>query len=107
MNNKKITILCFLKLSVIVFAPIVIILTPLSSVENKSFCLYTNIFGFHCPGCGMTRAMFSMLHFQFNMAIRYNRFVILVFPIFTYYWVQYFIKILFTLKEEIFHGIRN
>jgi len=106
MKNKTVT-LCFLKLSVILLAPIIIILIPISSIENKSFCLYTNLFGFHCPGCGMTRAMFSIMHFQFNNAIRYNRLVILVSPILIYYWMQYFIKILFTLKEEIFHGTRN
>jgi len=106
MKNKTITH-CFLKLSVILLAPIIIILTPISIIENKSFCLYTNLFGFHCPGCGMTRAIFSIMHFQFNNAIRYNRLVILVFPILIYYWMQYFIKILFTLKEEIFHGTRN
>jgi len=106
MNNKTVT-LCFLKLSVMMLAPIIMILTPISSIENKSFCLYTNLLGFHCPGCGMTRAMFSIMHFQFNIAIRYNKLVILVFPILIYYWMQYFIKILFILKEEIFHGIRN
>ncbi|MBP8084512.1 MAG: DUF2752 domain-containing protein [Spirochaetes bacterium] len=106
MKNKTVT-LCFLKLSVILLAPIIIILIPISSIENKSFCLYTNLLGFHCPGCGMTRAMFSIMHFQFNNAIRYNKLVILVFPILIYYWLQYFIKILFILKEEIFHGTRN
>ncbi len=41
-------------------------------------CLFNKITGFLCPGCGMTRAVNSILHFNFKEAWRYNILVYII-----------------------------
>lgn len=43
-------------------------------------CLIKNIFGVSCPGCGMTRACFSALRFNFKLAFYYHPLWILLIP---------------------------
>ncbi len=35
-------------------------------------CSFLKNTGMYCPGCGATRAVFSILHGRFIMAVRYN-----------------------------------
>jgi len=44
-------------------------------------CIYSELTGLYCPGCGMTRAAFSLLELDFYQAIRYNAFSIIVIPL--------------------------
>ncbi|MGC6466204.1 MAG: DUF2752 domain-containing protein [Akkermansiaceae bacterium] len=37
-------------------------------------CLFHQVTGLHCPGCGATRATESLLSFQWGMALRQNAF---------------------------------
>ena len=43
-------------------------------------CIFHEITGLYCPGCGGTRAMFSLIKLDFYQAMRYNALIIL-FPI--------------------------
>lgn len=67
-------------------------------IENsmESICIYKRIVGKECFNCGMTRAFLSILHLNFDDAIRYNWKVIIVFPytiiIYIYSWYKYIIK---------------
>jgi hypothetical protein len=45
-----------------------------------SICLFKKLFGIECLGCGMTRAISSMLHLNFSEAISYNRLVVILLP---------------------------
>ena len=38
----------------------------------KISCIFKLIFKIPCPGCGMTRAYISLLHFDFAKAFEYN-----------------------------------
>lgn len=51
-----------------------------SLAEAPSVCLFRTLWGIECLGCGMTRAMVSVMHMDFSRALSYNRLVILVFP---------------------------
>lgn len=35
-------------------------------------CIFYKITGFYCPGCGVTRLLFSLLKLDFYQAFRYN-----------------------------------
>ena len=35
-------------------------------------CYYLTVHGYECPGCGLTRMVFSMLQLQFGRAFLYN-----------------------------------
>jgi len=48
-------------------------------------CIYNKITGLYCPGCGMTRAIYSLFKLDFYQAFRYNVFSIILFPILLIY----------------------
>ena len=57
-------------------------LAPTAWLERTpSVCLYWNVFGVHCPGCGMTRAISALLHADYARALSFNRLVVVVFPL--------------------------
>ena len=51
-------------------------------------CIFNKISGLYCPGCGMTRAVFSLMELDFYQAFRYNIFSILLLPILFIYGVS-------------------
>ncbi len=40
--------------------------------SETSLCLHYRIFGIECPFCGLTRAGYSFLHFQFSKGMHLN-----------------------------------
>lgn len=48
-------------------------------------CMFNIVTGLYCPGCGMTRAVHSLLHFKFYQAVRYNILIILIPPLLIIY----------------------
>lgn len=44
-------------------------------------CVFHELTGFNCPGCGITRMLFSFLQFSFVEGARYNYFFALTSPI--------------------------
>jgi hypothetical protein len=55
-------VICFLTASFI----------PLEYIEGRSFCIFYNLFGITCLGCGTTRAVFNVIHFNFIRALQFN-----------------------------------
>lgn len=43
-------------------------------------CLFRNLVGLRCPGCGMTHALSALLHGEFARAFLYNKLVVVAFP---------------------------
>lgn len=57
-------------------------------------CVFHEITGLYCAGCGMTRAVNALSKFEFYQAFRYNLFVVFALPFIAiyflvegYYWV--------------------
>ena len=53
-------------------------------------CIFHEITNLYCPGCGITRAIFSLFELNIIQAIKYNILLITVIPLILYY---YLIKI--------------
>lgn len=57
-------------------------------------------FKIYCSACGILRATYNLLHFNFAIAFFYNSFYVLSMPIFIYLYIAFLIKIFF--KKDIF-----
>jgi len=55
---------------------------PLSWIDHgPNLCLVKAISGKECPGCGLTRAFFHLLHGEWRTALAFNWRCMVVFPI--------------------------
>ena len=83
-----------IKLLLLLSLPIVLYTIPEESIyTGKSICIFTNIFGVECWGCGITRAIFSVLYFRFTEAWEYNKLVPIVFPLLVYEWIKSIVRL--------------
>ena len=77
----------------IIFIPIALYFIPLNWIKSQhTICLYKNISGHDCYGCGMTRAILNALHFNFDEAYNYNKLVIIVLPLLIFIWAKLVLK---------------
>jgi hypothetical protein len=79
----------------ILMIPVVFYIIPLEWINNHhSICLFLNVTGHECYGCGMTRAVFSAIHFRFTDAFHFNRLSPVVFPLLIYIWAKTLVSLL-------------
>ena len=45
-------------------------------------CIFHEVTGLYCPGCGITRCLLALSHLEFYQAFRYNILVFLLLPFF-------------------------
>jgi hypothetical protein len=73
-----------LNLFFVVFSALLLVILHQISFETmnvpleKNSCFYFQIFNKPCPGCGMTRATYFLLHFDIRKAIYYNPSVLFI-----------------------------
>lgn len=48
-------------------------------------CVFHELTGFYCPGCGITRAAVSLLQLDFHQAYRYNSLLLFLLPLYITY----------------------
>lgn len=83
------------KLLILVLIPVVLYAIPLENICNgNTICIFTNVFGIECWGCGITRAIFSALHFHFYDAWEYNRLFVVVLPLLLFLWMRAVVRLL-------------
>jgi hypothetical protein len=81
------------KVAGILLIPFILYFVPVDWLDQQhSICLYKNITGNECYGCGMTRAILSSLHFKFLNAFYFNKLFIIVLPLLIYLWGKSLIK---------------
>lgn len=75
-------------LALLLLEPIVLWLLPGDFFDNTGIeiCPSKAIFNVECLGCGMTRAVMHMHHFQFSDAIFYNYGVVAIYPALVVVW---------------------
>jgi|GEM_PF-1949569 hypothetical protein len=65
---------------------IVLLLLPADYFNTgQSLCVSVLLFDTSCYGCGMTRAIMHMIHFDFSSAWEFNPLSFIVFPLASYY----------------------
>lgn len=79
----------YLLLYLVSIIPFLLYLLPTDGIFNHdhTICLFKNIFGIECWGCGMTRAFFSLIYGNLDLALSYNKLIIIVFPMLVCYWI--------------------
>lgn len=80
--------------AVVVLLPIGVYLLPRERVfSGETLCLFHNLVGQECWGCGMTRAVVALMYLDFTTAWAYNRAVVIVAPLLVYIWVKWIVRL--------------
>lgn len=75
-------------LAVLVITPIVLLILPADYFnDGPTLCPSMRFFHVECPGCGMTRAIMHLIHFDFDSAAYFNAGSFLAAPVFGVYWL--------------------
>lgn len=76
---------------IVAFVPIVVGLfaVALGRAINHTICPFFTLTGLPCPGCGGTRAMFSLAHGDIIQAFTYNAFAIFLVAGMTSLWLRW------------------
>lgn len=80
LNNRKKRIV-FIIFTIISIYILLFIYYKIYSVYHIGIrCIFYTLTKLYCPGCGITRAIFSLIRFKFKEALHYNLLVTLFLP---------------------------
>ena len=89
------------KLGVLFLLPFLLFFLSLDKLESgRSICLFKNLFGIECYGCGITKAVIASIQLDFIRAFNYNKLIVVVMPLMVYLWIKEIIKCVKTLKSS-------
>ena len=90
--NKK-TKLIIIILSILIVLFIAYFYYYLNKTYNFIIpCIIKKITGLYCPGCGITRMIFSLIKLDFYQAFRYNPLLFFLLPIILIFLIDFLIK---------------
>jgi len=96
------------KLCVLFLLPFLPFMFSLDELEAKqSVCLFKNLFGIECYGCGITKAIIASVQLDFIRAFNYNKLIVVVMPLILYLWVKEIIKSVKVLKNSQICGFKK
>lgn len=73
--------------------PVLLMLLPADYFDNgQVLCPSKRFLDLECMGCGMTRGIQHLIHFQFEEAWAFNKLSFIVFPVIAYLWLAYVLK---------------
>ena len=92
--NKSIVkkVLVFLVPLVAVFLLCILAVYVANNISLPSCITYT-LFHINCPGCGMTRSVIALLHFDFLLSLRQNAFIIFGIVLVLMYYFELVLKV--------------
>ncbi len=70
-------------------------------------CLFHQITGYYCPGCGITRCLFSLLEGKIYQAFMYNQLVFILLPFFIIYFIYNSYIYIFNKENKLINKIPN
>lgn len=70
-------------------------------------CIFHEITNLYCPGCGITRMLFSLIKLDFYQAFRYNVLLFISLPFSIYVFADMFIKFLMYKNDYFYKKINN
>ncbi len=77
----------YIKLILLILIPITLLILPANFFDNgKSVCLSVVLLDIECYGCGITRAIMHLIHFDLEEALYYNTLSFIVLPLLIYVW---------------------
>ena len=84
----------YLWLFLLIVFPIVLWILPGDFFDDGTLILCPSraFFGVNCSGCGLTRAIMHMHHFQFEEALDFNVSSVLYYPFLVFLWFRWLIK---------------
>ena len=89
----------YIQFLLLALIPIITLIISYVGVENgPTICIFTNILGINCTGCGMTRAIITFINGDFNQAINYNFNVIIILPLLLIIWFKQFFSIMYRIN---------
>ncbi|MBM3185159.1 MAG: DUF2752 domain-containing protein [Bacteroidetes bacterium] len=96
MERNKISLIIKRALLVIILVgPFILIFLPANYFDSgQSICLSIRLFNLECLGCGLTRAIMHLIHFDINAAWNYNKLSFIIFPILVLFWINLFGKLI-------------
>jgi len=93
MTNRSTKRLLWLKLAGYIAFPAFLLLSPASLFDDGPPICFSIIFlGRECFGCGLTRSIMHLIHFEFQEAYFYNAMGFVVFPALAWFWGKGFLK---------------
>ena len=85
----------------LLIVPVVLLILPADFFDNgQSICISVLLFDETCYGCGMTRAIQHLIHFDFLVAYSYNKLSIIVLPLLVYFWSKEILKTYGLIKKN-------
>lgn len=84
---------------ILVIIPIILLFLPADYFdEGQSICLSVLLANTECFGCGMTRAIMHLIHFEFDSAWSFNKISFIVLPLTVFVLISELIKYLKSLN---------
>jgi len=73
------------------------VLYTFSPTEHSFYpiCVFHALTGWQCPGCGVTRALYHLLHLHVGQALQYNALVTVLAPIALAWFVFWYASVVF------------
>lgn len=94
----------YIKLILLILIPIALLILPANFFDNgSSACLSVILLDTECYGCGITRAIMHLIHFDLQEALYYNTLSFIILPLLIYVW-QDLLRKTIKIKREIYRN---
>lgn len=100
MSPRILKLLSMGRMVVLAYSLIFLATIPTELIERGPVvCIFKNLIGIECFGCGITRALSSILHGNLVAAVSYNKLVVIVFLLLCFILLKDIVSI-FLLKHK-------